>query len=149
MPEKRSEKSTYLSRYGGGYVSPAQFLAEFMCARQAARQGKSLPLRFWTLPAWEREFRNQLRLANGLLKLYLPEAVSLVLRSKQGRNVYSLGAKWIDPAVAAEDARLRALAALAVPEAEREPAEPPRAPEPPRPAFVATKSPLSRLKELE
>jgi hypothetical protein len=43
------------SSYGGGTIKPAQFLAEKMCERRAAKEGTKLPQRFWILPTMEDE----------------------------------------------------------------------------------------------
>lgn len=148
MAAKPSNKSKYESQYGGGWISAGQWLAELMCQRQANMNKKGqLPNKFWSRPEWERAYKTQLLLANGLIKAYSAKAVGCALRRKEGKKVFSLGAKWLDPVVAEEQRRIEqeeALAAEAVPL----PALPAKdAPLPnSRPPVVLKKSMLSKLK---
>lgn len=83
------------SSYGGGTIKPAQFLAEKMCERRAAKEGIKLPQRFWILPRWKREYAVQIIHANSLLKIYSIQAILDAIEKQ--KNTYSLGAKWLDP----------------------------------------------------
>jgi hypothetical protein len=149
---------TYESLYAPGVlVRPEQWLAEYMCGRQARAKGVDLPRRFWSNPSyktvWEKELRRQVRAAATLLKLYRPQAVSAALRTKEGRKVLSLSAPWLDDLVKAEEQRLAREAELRAAAAEARPPEPPPPAEklPPgytRPPFVHKKSILSKLEGL-
>lgn len=146
MPEQRSEKSCFASRFGGGWLAAGQYLAESMVDRMARKEGETLPLKFWELPRWKRVFLLQLRSANELLKSYSVEAIIRALRTTEGKKVYSLGAPWLDGLIAGEQARLER-------QAEALKSQPPEAPLPsglpeaPRPAFVRP-SILNRLRDL-
>lgn len=152
MSKQRSEACPYSSRFSGVepiWLTAAQYLAEFMVARQARIKSVDLPQKFWSRDPWKRDFMLQLRLATSLLKLYPPEAVSAVLRSTEGKRAFSLGAKWLDPLFQAATTRLER-ERLA-----RESEPPPTVPaaeainEKPREGFVARPSLLSRLRELD
>lgn len=105
MAANQSEASPYKSFFGGGFVSSGQYLAEVMCARMAKKQGKELPQHFWNLDAWKRTFLYQLRLANGLLKLYEP--LALIAGLKRAKFVFSLNAKMVlDPLFKEEQEKL-------------------------------------------
>ena len=106
MATQQTEKSPYKSFYGGGWVSAQQLLAEIICSRQARSRGKDLPDKFWSLPEWERVYLIQIRFALGLLKLYNAETILKVLRGPDGKNAYTLNAKWLDGPFKAEQARL-------------------------------------------
>jgi hypothetical protein len=127
------------------YVTAAQYLAEVMCARLAARDKTSLPVRFWERPRWKKIFLQQVRLASGLLAAYPREAVSAALRSPEGRRAYSLGAPWIEELVRQQAERL---ATMAPPVTPPSPEPPPTAlPDTPRPAFVQRPSLRKKLEE--
>jgi hypothetical protein len=119
----------YESRFGGGAVTAAQWLAEYVVARGARARGEEPPRQFWKQPKWEREFRRQLREALALLKLHDPAAVSAALQSPRGLKTLSLAAPWVADlcreATAAIAARAKLRAELA---AEAPPPPPPRPP---------------------
>jgi len=87
----------YPSRYSDDKkVTAAQYLAELMCERQAEKNKKELPKRFWNLPHWTKKFKSQLFAAYGLLKLYDEAAIIRALKSKEARYIYSLRAPTLD-----------------------------------------------------
>ena len=123
MAEKQSEASPFQSRFGGGWVSAAQYLAETMCARMAKKRNQDLPPFFWNQVAWKRTFLIQIRHANALLKLYDRKAIFAALR--RARWVMSLTNKMtLDPLFQEEQDKLDAQAAA-------QKASPPPAPTPP------------------
>lgn len=153
MPKKRSEASPYESKYAspGTWISAAQWLAEMLCARQAALRKEALPHYFWRLSQFEPEFRKQLRFANALFKLYRPAAVGIALRTPRGKKIYSLGNPWFDEEVKRADAKLAKdeVALRAIQEKAAETTPPVAAPPPQtRPAFTSGKSAASKLKGL-
>jgi hypothetical protein len=151
MPEQWSEDSPYSSLYGGGFISASQYLAESMVARRARSSNITLPQKFWNVERWKRVFLMEVRHASRLLTLYSVEAIIKALRTKEGKRVYSFGAKWLDPLIA-EEQRLMdvAKAAQSLQPAVKET-------EPtvvvgtngPRPAFSPTKSKLNKLRDLD
>ncbi len=101
MAENRTDNTPYESLYGGGWLTPNQFLAESMCARKARSKGQTLPPKFWEVnETWKREFLLQIRHVSGLLRLYSAESIIKALRTPGGRKVYSFVAKWLDPLIA-------------------------------------------------
>lgn len=125
-PERRFESKYALEP--GTLVPAATWLAEFMTARQAAKEGVELPRGFWrTHPKWEKVLKQQLRSAASLLRLVPLEAVGAVLRGRQGRRVLSLAAPWLTDLVREEARKLELKKAAA---AALEPEPPPPAPPP-------------------
>jgi hypothetical protein len=152
MAKQPSDASRYQSRYGGGWITAAQWIAELMCERQAKKDGRGLVMKFWLQPQWKKPFAMQLRLANGLMKIYQPAAISRALRSPRGRGAYSLAAGWLDELFAQEQAELDRKQAQAE-EARAEPPQPPaeqtdKQPESPRPAFTPGKSKINKLRDI-
>jgi hypothetical protein len=90
MANKRSEKSPFQSSYGGGWVSPAQYVTERLLVKVAAQDGKDLPSKFWNLPEWSKKFRVQIQAARGLFRIgYSADAIIAALKDKRLWNVYS------------------------------------------------------------
>jgi hypothetical protein len=149
MADKMSDKCCYPSRYGGGWITAAQYLAENMCARMARKDSKDLPPLFWNTGAWKRTFLMQLRHANGLLKLY--EVAVIVAALKRAKRVYSLGAKMIlDPLFQEEQEKwdLQKQAREAAPPPPP-PSPPPAASAKPRDVYNPQQSLLGKLRNLE
>ena len=93
MAKERSSTSCFQSKYGGGWISASQYLAEIMCAKEAASQKENLPDKFWNDDYWNKKFRKQISHATDLLKEYSVEDVLEALRHPDLKRVYSLGLK--------------------------------------------------------
>lgn len=92
MAKQRSNKSTYPSRYGGGHVTIAQYITEFLCENIARSKGQELPTQFWEQEEWAKFFRTQIVLLNKqLLKSYHPRAVVKALKDFRCKRVNSFG----------------------------------------------------------
>ena len=153
MPENRTAESPFQSRFGGGWISASQYLAENMCDRMARKERTALPAKFWSTSAlWKKTFLVQLRFANSLLKLYSVAAIIDGLKHPKGKNVYSLGARFLDPLIKDEQERLdRQAAELAkvvasIPQVEE---SFPAHASTPRPVFQPQKSQLDKLRSLD
>jgi hypothetical protein len=148
MPENRSDKSRFESRFGGGFVSVAQYLAENMCDRTARKERTALPAKFWQLPAWKQRFLMQVTLANRLLAKYDSTAIIRALKTPRGKTAYSFGAPFMGPIYQSEQEKLvrerESLAKLPAPEVAPVITNPKT-----RPVFVDKQSPLSKLRGLE
>lgn len=147
MARQKSEKSRWASRYGGGWIADAPFLAELMVERVAKKDRRSLPPRFWDEKEWGPLFKRQLRFAQGLLRLYGVNVILRVLDGARGKSVYSLGANWLDAILQEEQKREDAQqASLRV-------VTPPRdecpLPSGLRPSFAPKPSPITRLRLLD
>lgn len=94
------------SRYTDKLVGDAQLLAEIACERMSKKDGKDLPFQFWNTGRWLRDYKLQLRFAHQLLKIYSFEAIRKALDTYQGKRIYSLSAKWLDPIIAGEQEKL-------------------------------------------
>lgn len=136
------KKTQRLSRFGGGWISDGQYLAEGMCVRVALSKGKTLPLRFWEHADWKNFFLMQLRFANALLKEFAAEAIINALRSPEGKTAFSLRAKWLRPLLEREQARFAIAASL---EDKTEPVQGLLRYEPP--ATIRPRCLLSRLRD--
>lgn len=98
MAKERTEKSKYLSGYGGGYISAHQLLAEQMCEKQAKKDGYKLQDKFWEEQEWVKRFRLQAKHASKLLEDYSIEVILEAFKHWRLKNIYSLGARYaIDP----------------------------------------------------
>jgi hypothetical protein len=153
---ERSQKTPYLSRYGGGWISPVRHLAETMCDRLAQKDRVELPERFWLSGSWGREYRLQTVHASRLLKEFSTEALLAALRTTRGRQVYSLGLKSVlVPLIRDEQTRLDNKAKAAEVMARATPKTPltesngqvPTAIGP-RPPIISKDNILSRLRDL-
>jgi hypothetical protein len=92
MAKERSKKSTYPSRYGGGYVTIAQYITEYLCENIAKNKGKELPQQFWELEEWSKFYKTQIVLLNKyIIKKYHPRAVVKALKDFRCKNVNSFG----------------------------------------------------------
>lgn len=145
MPENQSDKSRYSSRYGGGFISPAQYIAELMCERIASSKGKNLIVKFWNSPEWKKPFMVQLLAANSLLKLYKPQAIISGLR--RSPKTYTLHAKWLDELFQEEEAKL--IDFTSQESAVVEEVKDNIVVEKPRETFNQEKSKLAKLRELD
>ena len=95
MAINRSEKCSYQSRFGGGWISASQWLAENMCSRKARAESGELPPKFWHDSYWEKQLKLQLKHANDLLKKYKVEAIVEALKHPDAKKIYSLGLKSV------------------------------------------------------
>lgn len=107
MAKKESVDSRYESKYGGGWVTPAQIIAELMCERMARTKGQTLNPKFWKEKEWKNTFLWQLKEANKLLKLYSPKAVSSAVRSPEGRKFLSLSNPTLQELIKKEDTKYK------------------------------------------
>lgn len=117
MAKERSAKSCYPSRYGGGSVTIAQYITEFLCENIAKANKKDLPTQFWEQEEWAKLFKAQIVLLNRkILPFIHPRAVVKALKDWRCKGVNSFGgfikvARWTqvlveyDKLCVAEDAR--------------------------------------------
>lgn len=140
MAKSRSDSSKYESRHGGGWITPAQFLSEVMCERQAKINGEELVYRFWNIQFWKKEFSKQLRLAQKILVLYDPHIVSKALRSKEGKKIFSLGAPWLIKIIEIEQRNFKSIEVENIKEVVDLPL---------KKSFEQSKSIIKRIKELD
>ena len=91
MAKEKTKKSCYESKFGGGWISEGQYLAEIMCQRFALSQKESLGNKFWEDKYWLKKFLLQTKHANDLLKQYKIEYILKALEQPDDKKVYSLG----------------------------------------------------------
>lgn len=154
MPENQTESCRYESSYGGGYITPANYIVERICERIALKDKVgALPFKFWSLAKWKKIYMQQLLLANSLLKMYEPQVILAGL--KKHPKVYSLRAEWLDDTFKEEKEKLekqrKALAEQQVVIKENAPVEalPAQEPTAPREAFTPNKSIKAKLRDLD
>ena len=98
MAKQRSEKSSFPSRYDGGWVSPAQYLVECLCVLIAKCEKKNLQSNFWNNEPWKAVFRRQVPLAVKLLKEYPAKVILAAMRDRRCWKMRSFGARFmLDP----------------------------------------------------
>lgn len=93
MPSEQTQRSRYISKYGGENISLPQYLAELMCERLATKNNKTLVFKFWEIPEWKKHFQFQVVMAGRLLKKFHAETILEVI--KLNKYAYSLNAKWL------------------------------------------------------
>jgi hypothetical protein len=94
MSKQRTEISKYKSPSTGDFCTPAQYIAEIICQKQATHEKiGTLPYKFWNLPKWKKIYIRQVSLANNLIKEYGEEPVIKFVKSKSGSKTISLGAR--------------------------------------------------------
>lgn len=103
MAEHKSDKSPYESSYGGGWITPAQKLAEIMCQKGAA---ETLPPFFWRQDNLATAFKKHIGQAKRLVDEFSYEAVFRALQHDKARKVTSFGAPFFKPIVADEQAKI-------------------------------------------
>lgn len=92
MAKQRSEKSCYPSRYGGGSVTIAQYITEYLCENIAKANKKDLPTQFWEQEEWAKFFKAQIILLNRMILPYIhPRAVVKALKDWRCNHVTSFG----------------------------------------------------------
>ena len=97
MSKQRTEKSIFESSYGGGNITPSQYITEILCGKIAYKKGQELPNHFWKLPEWNKIFRQQIPAANKLLKKYSFFVILKALRDKRVWGLTSLRAPFFIP----------------------------------------------------
>jgi hypothetical protein len=103
----KENKKTYPSRYSKDqFVTAAQYITELICEKKAQLAGGELPQHFWELPQWRTFFRQQIAIANKLVKVYPPKAIIRALQSYQANKIYSLNAPHLYPMIMAEEYKL-------------------------------------------
>lgn len=105
MAKRRTEKSCYESKYGGGWITAAQWLAEKACEREEGRE--TLGTEFWKLKPWDAVYRREATHANTLLRRFAVQAITNAWESPGGRRVRTLGAPFFVAMVEKEDRRLK------------------------------------------
>lgn len=99
-------KATWISKYSPKkYITVNQYILEIVCEAYAKKQGKDLPLQFWKLDEWKKEYLSQTRAVSRLLKKYSAKAI---LQAIRGRNIWSLRPKWVENIIAQEEKKIQA-----------------------------------------
>jgi len=94
MSKQRTDLSKYKSPSTGDFCTPAQYVAELICQKQAKHEKLgTLPYKFWNTPKWKKIYIRQVSLANKLIKEYGEEPVIKFVSSKAGSKTISLGAR--------------------------------------------------------
>lgn len=96
----------YTSNYTNKKVRPAQKIVELICQRIFAKDGITLPPKFWNDKRFARTYKLQLIMANALLKKYSAQAIIAALQSSKGKRIWSLSAKFLDPIIEVEQKKL-------------------------------------------
>jgi len=95
MAKTRTESSRFPSKWGGGWVSPSQYITECLCVLIAKRERKELDDQFWQREPWTAIFRRQVPLAVKLLREHPPEVILSTLRDRRCWKIQSFGANWL------------------------------------------------------
>jgi hypothetical protein len=133
MAAKRSGASCYPSRYGGGHVTIAQYITEYLCENIARSKKRELPPNFWEIEEWASFFKTQIVLLNRqiLSQGVHPRAVVKALKDRRSFGLNSFGGflkvpKWTKllaeqhKACTAEDERESKLKTFEAPDATKD-----------------------------
>lgn len=93
MAKERTEDSRYKSRYGGGFITDAQYLTECLCFLIARQQREDLCDNFWKNEPWKTVFRKQIPGAEKLLKEYPAEVILMMMRDSRCHKIKSFHAR--------------------------------------------------------
>ena len=99
MAKNRTQKCCYKSRYNESFVTPAQYITELICEKNALNKHNDLPRKFWELPEWANMYKYQIKYANQLIKKYPHQAVVKALLDPRTRSVYSLANPILRPII--------------------------------------------------
>ncbi len=83
-----------------------QYIIEIICERNAAIDGRELPLQFWNDDIWASFYKSQLRKCQSLLKQFSSEAILKSLRDQRAKKIYTLWAPWLPGIIAEYQAKL-------------------------------------------
>jgi hypothetical protein len=94
MSKRRTDLSKYKSPSTGDFCTPAQYVAEVICQRQAKHEkAGTLPYKFWNKGKWKSIYIRQIGLANKLIKEFGEDAMMKFINSREGIKTISLGAR--------------------------------------------------------
>jgi hypothetical protein len=94
MSKQRTDLSKYKSPSTGDFCTPAQYVAEVICQRQAKHEkAGTLPYKFWNKGKWKSIYIRQIGLANKLIKEFGEDAMMKFINSREGIKTISLGAR--------------------------------------------------------
>lgn len=95
MANQRDDKHPFPSKYNPGqWMTPAQWLTERLFEKRAQIDRESLPIRFWSLPKWKKDYIGQVQAAAKLLQDFTLDEIMLGVNSPQGKKVLSFRLKW-------------------------------------------------------
>lgn len=70
MSISKTEKCKYKSPSTDEYCTAQQYVVELVMTREAKKNGKSLPIKFWNLDEYKKKYKLTLFRANTLVKAY-------------------------------------------------------------------------------
>lgn len=81
----------------GTQCSAAQLITEIVINNLAKKEKKVLPQKFWNVPEWKKTYKQEIILANSLLKVYPEQAVINAVSRPDTNWMTSLRIKkWVD-----------------------------------------------------
>jgi hypothetical protein len=104
---EKNDNIKFISKYSNGKtVSPAQYITEIICEKKAILNNKDLHYKFWQNNYWMKYYKNQIGVANKLLKKYSAKAIIAALRSEKCKKIYSLRAPHLIDIIEEEESRI-------------------------------------------
>lgn len=104
MPKKWEK--IYKSNYGGGMVTPPNYLIECLCVLIAKHDKIELPHKFWKEKFWAKVWGAQSKNVNNILKTYPHQVVLEALRDRRCWKLRSFGANWLIEPILKEKLKL-------------------------------------------
>lgn len=109
MSKNQTDNSRYPSKYAEGFVTAAQYITELICEKLAKTKKKKIGLKFWENQEWATFYKQQIIVANGLLRIYSEKAIIAALNNKRAWNIYSLRAPHLDKIIQEEECKIKEL----------------------------------------
>lgn len=95
------------SNYGGGNITPAQYIIELICAKKASMSNTKLSYKFWHTTEWSSFFKRWLRQVHVLLRKYDALAVINALNDKRAGKRWSLHSEFMLNLIDEHDKKLK------------------------------------------
>lgn len=90
MGKAKDSKKCFQSRYSDSLITPAQYICELICEKNAQQNQRELPRYFWKFDEWKTFFIYQSKVAHQLLKTHSHESIIKALQDKRSYSVFSL-----------------------------------------------------------
>jgi hypothetical protein len=97
----------FLSISTGEPCGGPHYIAELLVTRQAKKDKKALPYKFWNTPEWKKQYKLQMMGVQTLLRLYSELAIINALQSQKGKNIYSIRCPWLDELIEEAEKKLQ------------------------------------------
>ena len=105
----KKKTQIFQSKYGGGNVTPAQYIIELICTKKAfmSKSKQTLSHKFWSDPEWATFFKRSLRQVHKILRSYEALAVVGALNDPKSGMKWSLYSEFMINLIKEHSKRLK------------------------------------------